>query len=119
MQNDHQSALRRVSHAARPWISALALTATSLCAALSPPSAAPPQENTAVSPDTREALPPACSLPLAADKMANVAAFIWAGCPQLLKWPHDKAVRMSGPAPSGTASVHGFVLNYYAPSVYS
>jgi mono/diheme cytochrome c family protein len=65
------------------------------------------------------AIPAACFAPLAADKMANVAAFIWAGCPQLLKWPHDKAVRMSGPAPSGSASVHGYVLNYYAPSVYA
>jgi hypothetical protein len=79
-------------------------------------SAAPTTASAA--PTAAAALPPACSLPLAADKMANVAAFMWAGCPQLLNWPHDKAVRMSGPAPSGTASVHGYVLNYYAPSVY-
>ncbi len=72
----------------------------------------------AVRPNAAAALPPACALPLAADKMANVAQFIWAGCPQLLNWPHDKAVRMSGPAASGAASMHGYVLNYYAPSVY-
>ena len=70
-------------------------------------------------PKVAAALPPACALPLAADKMANVAQFMWAGCPQLLNWPHDKAVRMSGPAPSGAASMHGYVLNYYAPSVYA
>ena len=69
-------------------------------------------------PTLSAALPPACSLPLAADKMANVAQFIWASCPQLLNWPHDNAVRMSGPAPAGADSVHGYVLNYYAPSVY-
>ena len=114
MQTSDQSRLDFVFNTARRWLTALALTATfaatSICAAQTTPTPKP---------DNAAAVPPACSLPLAADKMANVAAFIWAGCPQLLKWPHDKAVRMSGPAPSGTASVHGYVLNYYAPSVYS
>ena len=121
MQNCNQSRLHFVLNTARPWLTALAVSvtlgATAICAALSPPSTS--QEHAVASTDNAAALPPACSLPLAADKMANVAAFIWAGCPQLLKWPHDKAVRMSGPAPSGTASVHGYVLNYYAPSVYA
>lgn len=94
----------------RSFFAALLMAITSLAAAQDAAPAATPAANAM--------LPPACSLPLAADKMANVAAFIWAGCPQLLNWPHDKAVRMSGPAPSGAASVHGYVLNYYAPSVY-
>ena len=123
MQNGNQSRRHLVTCAPRPWRTALALTvvtlATSICAALSPPSTSPPQENVSVLSEKTAVVPPACLLPLAADKMANVAAFIWAGCPQLLNWPHDKAVRMSGPAPSGTASVHGYVLNYYAPSVYA
>jgi Cytochrome P460 len=65
------------------------------------------------------ALPPACSATLSATDLKTVANFIWAGCPQLLNWPHDTAPRMSGPKPSGAESVHGFVLNYYAPSVYA
>ena len=112
------SGLFCVTDAARPWLTALAFAATSICAALSPPATPPQGESTTTAAD-KTLTPPACSLPLAADKMANVAAFIWAGCPQLLKWPHDKAVRMSGPVPSDSASVHGFVLNYYAPSVYA
>jgi hypothetical protein len=64
------------------------------------------------------ALPNVCTQPLSATNMQGVANFIWAGCPQLLKWPHDTAPRMSGPNPNGNGSVHGFVLNYYAPSVY-
>ena len=52
--------------------------------------------------------------------MAGVAQFIWAGCPEQLNWPHDAAIRMSGPHPADAkASVHGFVKNYYAPSVYA
>jgi hypothetical protein len=65
------------------------------------------------------ALPPICQQPLSADRLPQIAEFIWAGCPQLLNWPHDAAIRMSGPSPLGTKSVHGFVLNYYAPSVYA
>jgi hypothetical protein len=68
---------------------------------------------------TAAALPPACSATLSATDLKTVANFIWAGCPQLLSWPHDTAPRMSGPKPSGTESVHGYVLNYYAPSVYA
>lgn len=60
-----------------------------------------------------------CNQPLSAANMAGVAQFIWAGCPQQLNWPHDTAPRMSGPQPGGTKSVHGFVYNYYAPSVYA
>ena len=107
------------TRAARPWLAALALATASISAALSPPALSPSDTTAlATAPGNAAILPPACSLPLAADNMANVAAFMWAGCPQLLNWPHDKAVRMSGPAPSGAASVHGYVLNYYAPSVY-
>jgi len=95
---------------ARSFLAALAMAIAPLAAAQDAAPAATPAANAI--------LPPACSLPLAADKMANVAAFIWAGCPQLLNWPHDKAVRMTGPALSGVDSVHGYVLNYYAPSVY-
>lgn len=112
-QDDQRSQTSSTVGAARWWLAALILGVSPICAAQT--DAAPPSAST----DNVTALPAACSLPLAADKMANVAAFIWAGCPQLLKWPHDKAVRMSGPAPSGAASVHGFVLNYYAPSVYT
>ena len=112
-QDDQRSQTSSTVGAARWWLAALILGVSPICAAQTAP--APPSAST----DNVTALPAACSLPLAADKMANVAAFIWAGCPQLLKWPHDKAVRMSGPAPSGAASVHGFVLNYYAPSVYT
>lgn len=65
------------------------------------------------------ALPPACLQPLSATQLQTVANFIWAGCPQLLNWPHDAAPRMSGPSPTGAGSVHGFVFNYYAPSVYA
>jgi Cytochrome P460 len=65
------------------------------------------------------ALPAACSVALNATNLQTVANFLWAGCPQLLNWPHDTAPRMTGPKPSGAESVHGFVLNYYAPSVYA
>ncbi len=65
------------------------------------------------------ATPSICSQPLSATNMQGVANFIWAGCPQLLNWPHDTEPRMSGPSPSGVKSVHGFVFNYYAPSVYA
>ena len=99
---------RRVARA----LAALLLSASAVCSAQLQPSPA-------VVTEALLAPPAACSLPLAADKMANVAAFIWAGCPQLLKWPHDAAIRMSGPAPSGADSVHGYVLNYYAPAVYA
>lgn len=119
VRNGDRATLLRLAHAARPWVAALAFVAASVCAAPSPPGATPAQENPWALVDPALALPPACSLPLAADKMGNVAKFIWAGCPQLLKWPHDKAPRMSGPAPSGAASMHGYVLNYYAPSVYA
>ncbi len=106
---DHMHPVCRVRSAFAALLMAFASLAAAQDATPSPAIAAKPGV----------ALPPACSLQLAADKMANVAAFIWAGCPQLLKWPHDKTVRMSGPAPSGAASVHGYVLNYYAPSVYA
>jgi mono/diheme cytochrome c family protein len=68
---------------------------------------------------TAAALPTVCTQTLSADRLLELANFIWAGCPQLLKWPHDAAIRMSGPSPLGTRSVHGYVLNYYAPSVYA
>ncbi|MBL8311288.1 MAG: cytochrome P460 family protein [Burkholderiales bacterium] len=64
-------------------------------------------------------VPPACLQPLSATQLQTVANFIWSGCPQWLNWPHDAAPRMSGPSPSGARSVHGFVFNYYAPSVYA
>ena len=69
---------------------------------------------------TCQTQPPAfdCKQPLSASNMAGVAAFIWNGCPQILEWPRDTAPRMSGPLPDGTRSVHGFVFNYYSPSVY-
>ncbi|MEO7254129.1 MAG: hypothetical protein ABIZ64_07815 [Casimicrobium sp.] len=70
----------------------------------------------AVAPD---ALPSTCTLPLSANNMQGVANFIWAGCHVLLNWPHDTAPRMSGPSPLATKSVHGYVLNYYSPSVYA
>jgi len=65
------------------------------------------------------AVPAICLQPLSANNIQGVANFIWASCPQLLNWPHDKAPRMTGPSPSEKGSVHGFVLNYYAPSVYA
>lgn len=68
---------------------------------------------------TTTTIPTACTQPLSASNMQGVANFVWAGCPQLLNWPHDVAPRMTGPMPSGTASVHGYVLNFYAPSVYA
>ncbi len=84
-------------------------------------SAAAAQTTTPASAQTSSAavLPAACSVPLSATDLKTVANFIWAGCPQLLNWPHDTAPRMTGPKPSGAKSVHGFVLNYYAPSVYA
>lgn len=61
-----------------------------------------------------------CNQPISASNMAGVALFIWAGCPEQLNWPRDAAIRMSGPHPADAkASVHGFVKNYYAPSVYA
>ena len=60
-----------------------------------------------------------CNQPLSAKNIPGIAEFIWAGCPQQLNWPHDATKRMSGPQPNGTKSVHGFVYNYYAPSVYA
>jgi hypothetical protein len=74
-----------------------------------------PQPNISVA----ATLPPACTKPLSASDQSSFANFIWAGCQQLLNWPHDAAPRMTGPMPNGTGSVHGFVLNYYAPSVYA
>ena len=91
----------------------IAIAVGSSAAQLAPPTSAPASTNTPV------AIPAACSVPLSASNMQAVANFIWASCPQLLKWPHDSAPRMSGPLPSGTKSVHGYVLNYYAPSVYA
>jgi hypothetical protein len=43
------------------------------------------------------ALPNVCTQPLSATNMQGVANFIWAGCPQRLKWPHDTASRMCAP----------------------
>jgi hypothetical protein len=68
---------------------------------------------------TQTVLPPVCGQALFATDMQGVANFIWAGCPQRLNWPHDAGPRMTGPSPSGARSVHGFVQNYYAPSVYA
>ena len=65
------------------------------------------------------AIPAVCTLPLSASNMQGVANFIWAGCHVLLNWPHDAAPRMSGPSPLATQSVHGYVFNYYSPSVYA
>jgi hypothetical protein len=60
-----------------------------------------------------------CSQPITAADMQGVAQFIWANCPQQLDWPQDAATRMSGPRPADQkASVHGYVRNFYAPSVY-
>ncbi len=73
----------------------------------------------ALVPSAATAIPTACMQPLSASNMQGVANFVWAGCPQLLNWPHDAAPRMSGPLPSATGSVHGYVFNYYAPSVYA
>ena len=64
-------------------------------------------------------IPAVCLQPLSATNLQGVANFIWSACPQLLNWPHDSTPRMTGPSPSGKGSVHGFVLNYYAPSVYA
>ena len=114
-QSATASAKAHASYLARRGASLLAL----LLAVVPIAAAQDATPSAAARPNATAALPPACSLPLAAEKMANVAQFMWASCPQLLKWPHDKAVRMSGPAPSGSASVHGYVLNYYAPSVYA
>ena len=107
------------------WRVASAALALSLCASASAqlaPSAGKPPATTGTPPASAAvaAPPPAvCLAPLSASNMQGVANFVWAGCPQLLNWPHDAAPRMSGPAPSGKASVHGYVLNYYAPSVYT
>ena len=91
----------------------IACSAGMSAAQLAPPVATPESSAAPI------AIPVVCTLPLSASNMQGVANFIWAGCPQLLKWPHDSAPRMSGPLPSGTKSVHGYVLNYYAPSVYA
>jgi len=65
------------------------------------------------------ALPKACTTPLDADHLDGVAAFLWAGCQQLCRWPHDAKIRQTGPNKDGSLSVHGYVSNFYAPSVYS
>ena len=64
------------------------------------------------------ALPKACTTPLSAEHLDGVAAFLWAGCQQLCRWPHDAAIRQTGPKKDGSGSVHGYVSNFYAPSVY-
>lgn len=101
---------------------ALALSVSASASAQLAPSAGQPPATAGTPPASAAvaAPPPAvCLAPLSASNMQGVANFVWAGCPQLLNWPHDAAPRMSGPAPSGKASVHGYVLNYYAPSVYT
>ena len=82
-------------------------------AQLAPPTSAPASAAAPV------AIPTVCTLPLSASNMQGVANFIWAGCHVLLNWPHDAAPRMSGPSPLATQSVHGYVFNYYSPSVYA
>ena len=96
-----RAAIRQLARALMAW---LLITVPAGCAQTPPPASA---------------LPPVCMQPLSAERLPQLAQFIWAGCPQLLQWPHDAAIRMSGPSPQGTRSVHGFVLNYYAPSVYT
>lgn len=92
----------------------LGLATATLSGAQSTAPAVSPTANSVAAP-----LPGACTKPLSASDQATFANFIWAGCQQLLNWPHDAVPRMTGPMPNGTGSVHGFVLNYYAPSVYA
>lgn len=107
------------------WRAVCTVVALTLCtwasAQLAP--AAPVAPNVTGSPPPGMAVPAAppaaCIAPLSASNMQGVANFIWAGCPQIMKWPHDSAPRMSGPSPTGKGSVHGYVLNYYSPSVYA
>ena len=101
--------LRRFTSMTMVWVVAV-------CSGMSAAQTAAPSATTSAA---ATAIPTACTQPLSASNMQGVANFIWAGCPQLLKWPHDAAPRMSGPLPSATKSVHGYVLNYYAPSVYA
>lgn len=93
------------------WIGATFIALLLLCSPIGQGQTPAPAAATAAS--------PVCQQSISADRLPELANFIWAGCPQLLNWPHDAAIRMSGPSPQGTRSVHGFVLNYYAPSVYA
>ena len=97
----------------------LASVATLLMAQIQTPPVAPPTPAVAPANAPHNVIPAICLQPLSATNIQGVANFIWTGCPQLLNWPHDNAPRMTGPSPTGKGSVHGFVLNYYAPSVYA
>lgn len=106
---------QRTSRPLRRYAAAVLASCTGL--ALAQQLAPPPAPAPASAP--HNVIPAVCLQPLSATNLQGVANFIWSACPQLLNWPHDSTPRMTGPSPSGKGSVHGFVLNYYAPSVYA
>ena len=112
MGGERATKLRSLAHCVALGISGV----VGISAAQLAPQISAPVPASAASP---VAIPAVCTLPLAASNMQGVANFIWAGCHVLLNWPHDAAPRMSGPSPLATKSVHGYVFNYYSPSVYA